>query len=187
MSGSKVKLAIFTSTSAASECEGSSRSTRAPSATIFASKFVMDCLRLACERCVGDGKGLVANPHRDAGDAEHGAKLICRHCHWPWGRRRARDRLWEACRARGMEGDCSFRLLHDLMDVAVEHRHRAEAFRHVERLQAVTGAPTPVGINCPQWDMGEHHDRRRIRLVPDVVVEPRELLRSQPAESSGFE
>jgi len=86
-----------------------------------------------------------------------------------------------------MERHVTFDLLHDLMDMAVEHGHRAEALQHIDRLQAVVGAPTPVGINCPQRDMGEHHDRRRIRLVLDVVGEPRELLRSQPAESSGFE
>ena len=52
------------------------------------------------------------------------------------GRRRSTGRrLREGGRARGMEGDVAFNLLHHLVDVAVEHGHRAETLQVAERLR----------------------------------------------------
>src|SRR5262249_61475807 len=74
------------------------------------------------------------------------------------------DRLWQAGGACSVEGHIAFNLLHDLMDMAVEHSHRAKALQHVER-PLVVGAPSPIGIDRPERDVREHDDRRRVRLV----------------------
>ena len=66
------------------------------------------------------------------------------------------DLLREAGGACSVEGHIAFDLLNDLMDMAVEHSHRAKALQHVERPQAVVGAPSPIGIDRPERDVREH-------------------------------
>src|SRR5512143_3598395 len=163
--GSKVKLAIFTSASAANAGETASNITKpARLAAITCCVLVIVSFRplspsSARKRRVGDGERLAAHPHRDAGDAEHRAKPIRRHRHGARRGRRPSYRLREAGGSRGMEGHVAFDLLHDLVDVAVEHGHRTEPLQHGERLHAVVGAPAPFGINRPERDMGEDDDR----------------------------
>ena len=101
--------------------------------------------------------------------------------------RGARRRLRKGGRARGMESDVAFHLLHHLMDVAVEHRHRAEALEQLKRPAAVLGAPAPFRINRPERDVREHHDRRRGRAVFHVGRKPGELVGAEIAEPAGFQ
>src|ERR1700733_6584786 len=82
---------------------------------------------LRLERRVDDGETLLVLLEGDIGDAEHGAQLIVRDFHRPRRGRGARRRLRERGRARGVERDVAFHLLHHLVDVAVEHRHLTEA------------------------------------------------------------
>ena len=105
----------------------------------------------------------------------------------PGDGRGAGRRLRERRRARGVEGDVALDLLHDLVDVAVEHGHRAEPLQVGERLRAVVRAPAPLRIDGPQRDVGEHHDRRARREPRHVVLEPLELLGAEVAEPAGLE
>ena len=144
-------------------------------------------MRSAGERRVGDGEQLVAGAHLDACDPEQRAELLGRHRHRS-GRWRIPGRgLREGGRSRGMEGHVAFDLLHDLVDVPIEHRDRAEALQEAERLQAIVRAPAPVGVDRPERDMGEDDDRRRVRFVLDIVGEPGELVGPEPSKAAGLE
>ena len=96
-------------------------------------------------------------------------------------------RLRKRRRARGVEGDVAFDLLHHLVDVAVEHGHRAEALEIRQRLGAIVGAPAPIRIDRPQRDVGEDDDRSRRRTALQVVFEPFELIGAEIAEAAGLE
>jgi hypothetical protein len=99
----------------------------------------------------------------------------------------SRLRLGKCRGAGGVEGDVAFHLLHDLMDVAVEHGNGTEALEIAERLGAVVSAPTPFGVNGPQGDVGEDHDGGAGLQSLDVLLEPFQLLRAEGAESAGLE
>src|SRR3979490_2286887 len=85
----------------------------------------------ALQRRVDDGEALIAGLEVDAGDAEHRAKLVVGDLHRSGRRGTARRGLREGGRARGVERHVAFDLLHHLVDVAVQHRHRAEALEVV--------------------------------------------------------
>src|SRR5258708_3288499 len=142
---------------------------------------------LALQRRVDDRKALIARLEVDAGDAEQAAKLVVGDLHRSGRGGTARRRLRERGRARGVEGDVALDFLHHLVDVAVEHGHRAKTFQIIQRAAAVLGAPAPGRIDRPQRDMGEHHDRRGFRLPLEVVLEPFELLSAEIAEAAGLE
>src|ERR1051325_8339762 len=55
--------------------------------------------------------------------------------------------------AGGVEGDVAFDLLHHLVNMAVEHRYRAEALERGERAPGILGAPSPRRVHGPQRDM----------------------------------
>ncbi len=74
----------------------------------------------------------------------------------------------------------------DLVDVAVEHGHRAEAPQIAQRLRAVVGAPAPVGVDGPERDVGEDDDRRRVRPAVEIIFQPGELVGAEPAEPAGL-
>ena len=57
--------------------------------------------------------------------------------------RRAGRRLRKGGRARGVEGHVAFDLLHDLVDVAVQHGDRAEALQHSRAPAAPSSVPQP--------------------------------------------
>src|SRR3954451_10713516 len=80
----------------------------------------------ADQRLIDDGQRVSAANEIDGGDAEIFAEVTGSHLHRPRRRSGAGGRLREGGRARGVERDIAFHLLHDLMDVPVEHRHRAE-------------------------------------------------------------
>src|SRR5262245_30893624 len=113
------------------------------------------------DRRVDDGETLLVLLEGHAGDAEHAAQFVVRYLHRAWRRCRTWRRLREGCRSRSMEGDVSFDFLHDLMDVAVEHGHRAEALEVAKRPRAVFRTPTPLRIDGPQWNVCEDDDRLR--------------------------
>ena len=101
---------------------------------------------------------VIALLDRDAADAEQAAQLARRHGHRPGRWRRARRRLREGGRARRVEGDVAFDLLHDLVDVAVEHGDRAEALEQRQRLRARRRCPSPIRDRPPTAGYGR---RRR--------------------------
>ena len=86
-----------------------------------------------------------------------------------------------------MERDVAFDLLHELVDVAVENGHRAEALEIAERDGSVVRTPAPARIDRPQGDVGEDDDRRRGAQALDVVLQPLELIGSEKAEAAGLQ
>src|SRR5690242_2130348 len=148
--GSKVKLSIVTDASsqwAADICIASAAA--AASRMALVRKF-RDIIRsLALQRRIDDGEALLAGFEDDAGGAEQAAQPVGGDLHRPGRWRGAGRGLREGGRACGMEGDVAFDLLHHLVDVAVEHGHRAEAFQEIERPRAVVGTPAPGRIDAP--------------------------------------
>ena len=87
----------------------------------------------------------------------------------------------------GVEGDVAFHLLHDLVDMAVQHRDRAEALQEASAWAAVVGAPAPVRIDRPQRDVGEDNDRRRGASGLSDRLQPGELVGAEIAHAAGLE
>src|SRR5580704_10484021 len=139
----------------------------------------------ALQRRIDDREPLVAPLEVDRGDAEHAAQLVVGDLERPRRLRRSWRRLRKCGRARGVEGDVAFNLLHHLVDVAVEHGHRAEALEIFERAGAIVGAPAPLRVDGPQRDVGEQDDWGRGGAVLDVGFEPFELLAAEIAEPAG--
>src|SRR5450631_3298259 len=145
--GAKVKLSIVTLVSSA--CTGALPRQKDIAAAMASRPrprrmtVSMTNFPLTLQRRVDDGEALLAGLEVDAGDPEHAAKLVVGDLHRPGRGRRTRRRLRERSRARGVEGDVALDLLHHLVDVAVEHRHRAKALEVIERTGAVLGAPAP--------------------------------------------
>src|SRR5450759_1362635 len=187
--GSKVKLSIITLLSSARAAPGR-RDNAAAMANPPRLRRVTDSMTnflSALQRGVDDGEALLAGLEVDAGDAEQRAKLVVGDLHRPGRGGGARRRLRERGRARGVEGDVALDLLHHLVDVAVQHRHRAKTLEVIQRAGAVLGAPAPLRIHRPQWDMGEHHDRRGLRFSLEIVLQPFQLLGAEIAEAAGLE
>ena len=92
-------------------------------------------------------------------------------------------RLREGGRTRGVEGDIALDLLHHLVDVAVEHGDRAELLQHPERLLGILRAPSPIGIDRPERNMGEDDDRRARGARGDVGLQPGELIGTEIAHA----
>src|SRR5262249_13573487 len=97
------------------------------------------------------------------------------------------SRLRERGRHGGMEGDVALNLLHHLVDVAIEHSHRAEPLQELESARAIVGAPAPLLEHGPQRDMREHHDRRLGGFSLEIVREPLELILAEIAEAAGLQ
>src|SRR5215212_4858692 len=108
---------------------------------------------------VDDRQGLITWLEVDARNTEQSAKLVVADLHRAGRGGRAGRRLRKRGRTRGVEGDVALDLLHHLVNVTVQYRHRAKPLEVFKRAPAVLGAPAPGGIDRPQWDMGEHDDR----------------------------
>src|SRR5258708_18296881 len=110
------------------------------------------------EFAVRDGKRLSALFHRNAGNTEDGAQLIIGHPHRAGRRCGAGPWLREGRRARSVESHGAFHLLHELMDMAVEDRHRAETPDEAERLAAIVGSPAPLPRPGPSRYIAKQHN-----------------------------
>ena len=86
-----------------------------------------------------------------------------------------------------MERHIAFDLLHELVNVAVEHRDRTKAREQLQRLRRILRAPAPFGRDGPQGDMREDDDRRRCALSLQIVGEPGELLGAEIAHAAGLQ
>src|SRR5215468_3486653 len=96
---------------------------------------------------------------RNLADADNAAQLLRRHlkrCRaWPF----SGFWRWERCRHRGLVGHLALDLLHDLVDVAIEHGHRAKPLEVGQRLRRVLGCPAPLRVQWPHRDVGQDDDR----------------------------
>src|SRR4029079_3137398 len=86
-----------------------------------------------------------------------------------------------------MEGQVALHLLHDLVDVPVEHGGRAEALQVTERAGTVFRTPSPLRIDGPERNMREDDDRLRRRTALEVVFKPFELLIAEIAKPARFQ
>src|SRR5258708_38197295 len=92
-------------------------------------------------------------------DAEIGAELLGGNQHGTGLGSLAGLGLREGGGTCGVEGDVTFDLLHGLVNVPVEHGDGAKWLEHGKRERGVVGAPAPLRINRPEWDVREHYDR----------------------------
>src|SRR5690349_19463556 len=81
-----------------------------------------------------------------------------------------------------MEYDATLDFPHRLMDVTIKNRDRTETSQIIQRLRAVIRAPTPVGINLPERNVGEHDDGCFRRAAPQIIFEPFQLFAAERAE-----
>jgi hypothetical protein len=118
-------------------------------------------------------------------DAEQSVQLAGRNEFRAGRRRRAGRRLRKAGRARCMERHIAFDLLHELVNVAVQHGDRTKASEQFQRLGRILRAPAPFGGNGPQGNMREDDERRRCALYPsDRPPQPGELLGPEIAHAA---
>ena len=80
---------------------------------------------------------------------------------------------------RGVKRDIAFHLLHDLVDVSIQHGDRAKAFEQPKRLRAIFGAPAPIRIDRPKRYVRKNHHRPAGRLGLEIRFEPLELIRAE--------
>src|ERR1043166_1690015 len=89
--------------------------------------------------------------------------------------------------ARGVEGDIAFHLLHDLVDMAVQHGDGTEPAQIAHRLVGVAGSPAPRLIDRPHRHVREHNDWRAGRAAFQILLEPGELVGAEAAKPIGLE
>src|SRR5437667_5582337 len=120
-------------------------------------------------------------------NSKYAFELLRRYFHRSWRIRLSRLRLRKRRARRVVERDVAFDLSHRLMDVSVEHRHRAELLQTGERLRAILGSPAPLRIHRPQRNVREHHDGSAVLQVLYVVLQPLQLLVAKCPKSPGFQ
>ena len=86
-----------------------------------------------------------------------------------------------------MESYVSFDFLHGLMNVPVEHCHRAKFLQVRQGLCAIVSSPAPLRIHRPERNMRENHDWRAVLQVLQIVFHPLKLLASERAQAAGLE
>ena len=116
-------------------------------------------------------------------DSENTGQFFSWDLHGAGRRRGSGSRLRKRGRHRRVEAHIALDLLEDLMDVPVENRDRAEAFEQSEGLLAIGGAPSPVGIDGPERDVGEDDNRRTALQSGEILLEPVELRLSEFAHA----
>src|ERR1700730_2574031 len=86
-----------------------------------------------------------------------------------------------------MERNVTFDLLHDLVNMAVQHGHRTETFDVRQGLLAVVGSPAPIWIDGPQRNVRKENNRRTGRAALEIVLKPLQLFVSQRTHTSGLQ
>src|ERR1700674_5486813 len=86
-----------------------------------------------------------------------------------------------------MKSYVTFALLHDLVDVAVQHSDRAEALQVRQRLRTILRAPAPLRVHGPERYVCIHYDRRTVRVSLQIGFQPLELISAEISQSAGFE
>src|SRR4029077_6846704 len=88
---------------------------------------------------------------------------------------------------RGMERNLTFDLLHDLVNMAVQHGHGTETLDVRQSLFAVVGSPAPIRIGGPQWNMFKEHDRSAGRAALEIGLKPLQLVVTERPHASSFQ
>src|SRR5882724_1680536 len=136
---------------------------------------------------IDEGERRLAFHIVDLAHAEHRAQAVGRHLEWTRRGRRPRGRLRISGGPGRVEGHVALDLLEHLVDMAVEHRHRAEAAQAPQRFGAIRRAPAPAGVDGPERNMSEDDNGRAGGKTADVILEPGDLVRAQGGEAAGLE
>src|SRR5271168_1061440 len=143
--------------------------------------------RCRIQRLVRDRQAVVVLHRFHFRDAQQAAQLVRRHLHRSRSIRFPGRRLWKCRRARSVKRHVAFHLLHRLVNVPVQHRHRTKVFQQRQRLRAIFRAPAPLRIHRPQRNMRKHHDRRAGLQTLYVLFHPGDLLRAQRAKPASLQ
>src|SRR5215469_18107175 len=95
--------------------------------------------------------------------------------------------MGERGRHRGVKRNFAIDFLHDLVNVAVQHRDRTEAFDIRQGLLAIVGSPAPIGIDRPQWNVCEENNRSAGRATLKIVLQPFQLLVTERSHTTGLQ
>src|SRR4029077_163970 len=116
--------------------------------------------RCAGERGVNHRQMMPPGHVVDVCNAQDAAQFVRGDKQRAWRFGRPRNGLRECSGHSCVETDVSFHLLHDLMNMPVQHGYRTEAFQICESLCAVLRSPAPFRVDRPERNVGEHNDRR---------------------------
>src|SRR6266550_5123787 len=86
-----------------------------------------------------------------------------------------------------MEGNLPLDLLHDLMNMSVQHRHGTETLDVRQSLFAVVSSPSPLGIDSPQRNVRKEHNRSAGRAAFEIVLKPLQLFVTERSHAAGFQ
>ena len=132
-------------------------------------------------------QGVLALDIADIPNPQHLVQLVRGHLQRPWGGRRARRGLGVRRGHRRVKGDPAFDLLQNLMDVAVQHGDRAEAFHQGQRLLPILGDPPPGGVHGPEGDMDKHHEGGAVGESCHILFEPVQLVLAEAPQARRLE
>jgi hypothetical protein len=116
--------------------------------------------RLACgsERRINHRQAVSVRHRLHIGNAQNSPQLVVRHLHRAGALGGTRSGLRKRGRHCSVERDIAFHLLHDLVNVSVQHGNGSKPLEIAERLLAVLGSPAPFRIDGPQRDVCENDD-----------------------------
>src|SRR5450631_3977972 len=119
----------------------------------------------------------------DVGNSKHIAKLLSRHLHWSGRGRGAWRWLRKGGGHGGMKCDIALHLLHDLMDMAIEHSDRAKPLQHGKGLLTVRCSPSPGWVDSPEWNVRENCNRSTALQPAEILLQPVKLRLAQFSHS----
>src|SRR6516225_2198683 len=142
------------------------------------------CLRLETATCscalaeqmVHNCQMALPANHLGAGNANGALKLASGNGHGPGIRRRSGGGLRESGCHGCVKCQVAFDLLHDLVNVAIQHRHRAEALEQRQGRSTVVSAPTPFLVDHPERNMSEDNDWCGRAELREIGLQPCELF-----------
>src|SRR4051794_5720557 len=120
----------------------------------------------------------------DFDDPEDAPKLARIYFHWTGPGRGPRRWLRKRRRHPRVERRVPLDLFHRLMDMAVEHRDRAEPLQVAQGALPVTGPPAPLWIDHPERHMSEHHHRRAVGNTFEIISQPFQLRLAELAKTA---
>src|SRR5262249_37642077 len=123
----------------------------------------------------------------DVSNSQYVVQLLRGHFHGAGGGSCTGSWLWEGRRHRRVKGDVAFDFLQNLVDVAIQHGDRAEAFQQAQSLLTILGDPSPGGVDGPQGDVGEDDEGRAAGEPCDIVFEPVQLVLTEAAQARCLE
>src|ERR1700733_8493321 len=111
----------------------------------------------------------------DVGNSQHIVKLLGWRLHWPRGRCCAWRRLRKCGGHCGVKRNITLHLLHDLMDMAIEHCDRAKSLQHCKGLLAIRCSPSPGWVHSPEWNVCENYNGSAALQPTEVLLQPIKL------------